>query len=90
MSAQLEIELPPSFKIGRLRFFRHSQVEHLKKVLIAKSIGQTPPAYVEPESDRFVAAPKVAEDLGLSKRTFWRRVREAEDRAAESSGALSL
>ncbi|MGJ0505669.1 MAG: hypothetical protein ACR652_00760 [Methylocystis sp.] len=84
MPAQLEIELPPSFKIGRRRFYRYSQIEHLKKTLIAQGMGKKPPAYVEPESgERFIPATAVRAELGLSVRTFWRRVKDADERLGE-------
>ena len=80
------LKRPTSFKIGNRRFFRDSQINHLKKCLIAKAMGKTPPEYEEPESEKFVPAPKVATELGISKRTFWRRVKDAEERLAATAG----
>lgn len=78
MYQSLKIELPPSLLINKRRFFRKSQIEHLKRVLIAKAVGAAEPPYVEPESESFVPAPQVAREFGLSKRTFWRRLKDAE------------
>jgi len=76
MQKEIKIDLPQSFYLNRRRFFKHSEIEHLKRVLIAKSIGAEIPKYSEPETESFVNATDAANDLGISRRTMGRLLAE--------------
>ncbi len=43
-------------------------------------MGQEAPKYAPPEVESFVDATRVAEELGISRRTMARRINEAEER----------
>lgn len=82
----IDIELPESFTFNRRRFFKRSEIEHLKNCLIAKATGATELAYRAPIAEQFVNASVVARELGISRRTMARRIQEA---GARKAGALS-
>jgi len=83
----IEIELPASFPLNHRRYFKRSEIEHLKRTLIAKATGAPLPAYEQPDAEAFVNASQVARELGISRRTMARRIAEAEARMAEAGRA---
>ena len=80
----MDIELPKSFLNGKRRYFKRSEIEHAKHVLLAKAAGQIPPKYVEPKSDTFMSAPQVAAEFAVSQRTIARAIK-ATDVTPEAS-----
>ena len=69
-------ELPQSFMIGNRRYFKRSEIEFLKRVISAKAFGADAPTYMPPEVEHFVNASAVARELGISRRTISRKVKE--------------
>jgi hypothetical protein len=84
----LDIELPKSLLISRRRYFRLSEIRHLKASLIARGMGQKPPKKVDvdPRDDQLVPAAEVMRDLGIARRTLYRKMKESDaPRAARSN-----
>jgi hypothetical protein len=77
---RLSLELPVSFQLNGRRFFKRSEIEHLKETLISRALGRSAPEYVKPETESFVNATQVARELGIARRTFARRVNESIER----------
>lgn len=71
---KVEIDLPPSYLFSGRRFYKRSEIEHLKNCLVAKATGRDEPDYRAPQIEQFVPAPQVAEEFGLSRRTLARRI----------------
>ena len=78
----IDIDLPELFTFNRRRFFTRSQIEHLKRCLIARATNGAEPAYLEPAAEQFVNATQVAKELGISRRSMARRIAEADARKA--------
>jgi hypothetical protein len=70
------IELPKSFMMGHRRYFKRSEIEFLKKKISAEALGGDEPKYTPPEIEQFVNASAVARELGISRRTISRKIRQ--------------
>ncbi len=79
---KVEIELPPSYIFNGRRFFKRSEIEHVKISLIARATGRDDPPYSAPDIEQFVAATQVAQEFSLSRRTLARRIAEQEKSCA--------
>jgi hypothetical protein len=77
---RLNIELPDSFPINGRRYFKRSDIEHLKRCLIARAQGLPEPPYSPPNVEEFVNASTVARELGVAPRTMARRIKETIER----------
>jgi hypothetical protein len=78
---KLEIKLPPSLLVGRRRYFRKSEIDNLKTWLMSRGMRKTndlPALEIDPADDKLVPAPHVMRDLGLARRTFYRKMKEAD------------
>jgi hypothetical protein len=87
---KLEIRLPQSFVINRRRRFKRSEIEHLKRCLIAKGTGAPAPEYAPPAVEEFVGAPAVAKELAISRRTLSRRIAASTAGETLTSGPFTL
>lgn len=74
---KLNLDLPPSFEMNGRRFFKRSEIEHLKESLVARALVRPTPEYKKPEAESFVNATQVARELGIARRTFARRLNES-------------
>jgi predicted DNA-binding transcriptional regulator AlpA len=74
---KIELKLPPSVMIGSRRCFRRSEIEQLKKCLMARALNLPEPEYVAPDAESFVNASVVAGELGYSRRTMARLITES-------------
>lgn len=81
---KLEFELPPSILINGRRYFRASEIAALKTHLMSRGMNRGAPKIkgVDPAADKLIAAPVVMRDLGIARRTFYRFMKRADEKAA--------
>lgn len=76
---KFEFNLPRPMLVGATYRFWLSELQHEKARLLAHSMGKEPPIYIRPDDDVLVTSERVAHDLGLSKRSLTRRIKEFND-----------
>ena len=81
----IELTLPLSILINGRRCFKRSEIEHMKRCMMARAMGSAEPEYCQPDTEYFVNAAQVSRELGIARRTMARRIRETEERDKTSA-----
>jgi hypothetical protein len=71
-----KIPLPTPIWIKGQPFFKRSQIEHWKEKIVAAALGGEEPIYERPQVENFVSGSQLAKEMGVSRRTLTRRMRQ--------------
>ena len=84
---KFDFNLPRPMLVGTTYRFWLSELLYEKARLLAHSMGKEPPVYIRPDDDVLVTSERVAHDLGLSRRTLTRRIKEFRDNEPSEEAA---